>query len=60
MVSYSYSLKYHKFYKFGCWNVARTAGYSGSGTAVIAVTRDVNGSVGFLVWGWDERRGGNS
>ena len=38
-----------------CWNVSvDTFGYR-AGYAVVAITRDTNGSAGFLVWGWHGR-----
>jgi len=38
-----------------CWNVSvDTFGYD-VGYAVVAITRDTNGSAGFMVWGWRGR-----
>ncbi len=39
----------HKILSLSCWNKT----IYGSGHAVISVYKDINGTVGFLVWGYD-------
>jgi hypothetical protein len=41
----------NKIFALSCWN--RTRACYGSGYAVISVYKDLNGTIGFLIWGYD-------
>jgi len=41
----------NKIFALSCWN--RTRACYGAGYAVISVYKDLNGTIGFLIWGYD-------